>query len=107
MKDEPTADHLRDRWREAQQKSMGQEMFAFAELMEHPDARWEDLLMGLTRPGIVGEDAWLQLRTKLKDIGPAGAIRRDSEFWRSALTSRQIHPESRCHSVTQSMVDQR
>lgn len=96
---EPTSINvLRERWRIAQEKAIGDEMIAFSELASHRDVTWDDLLQALARPGMIAEDAWLRLRTKLKDVEPAAALHLDSAFWRAVLEDHGISPQSRCNA---------
>jgi hypothetical protein len=88
---------IRQRWRQAQAGKLGDELVAFCELSSHPDCRWQDLLDALDRPNSVGEDAWVQLRGKLREhVGIAGTLRRDRAFWDAAIREAGIDPMSRC-----------
>jgi hypothetical protein len=95
--DQITIESLRERWRAAQSGKMSDELIVFSELTQHPDCCWQDLLDALDRPNMVGDDAWLQLRVKLKgQVGIEGAVRRDRAFWDAALRARGIDPQTKC-----------
>lgn len=94
---EMSVEQVRERWHAAQSQKLGDELTAFSELVGHPDCCWQDLLDALDRTNMIGEDAWLNMRVKLKSqVGIEGAVRRDRGFWEETLKKLGINPQSKC-----------
>ena len=84
-------------WIQSQGQTLGAEVAAYVTLIHHEDCRWQELLNGLNRPGIVAEQAWLHLRSLLPTAGVAASVRKDVEFWQAEVQKRGVNLDSRCN----------
>jgi len=86
-KTQPPIDVLRQRLQLAKSGTLGDEMLAVVNLLEHPDLRWNDVLDALKcRPGVNAEAPALFLHSFLKiPLGKPPRVNCDRQFWEETL----------------------
>jgi hypothetical protein len=95
MNSAKSIDVLRHQFTEAQSGTLGDEMMAFMELASHPELQWADLLNGLSRPGMIQEDAALRLHKLLRVQREGIRVNTDRRFWEDVMAKVGINPSDR------------
>lgn len=90
---------LRHAFNDAKGRTLADELLAFCELLRHPGVTWADLLAGLDREGVIGDQAWLALRTLLISADSDHGRRSDRAYWESVLANRSLRADASCQPV--------
>ena len=83
---QPSIQGLRQQLKVAKCKSLGEEMIALLQLLDHPDLEWNDLLNALEcTPGVNAETAALEFYKRLKVVRANAPVNSDRQFWEGVL----------------------